>query len=470
MKRNLLALLAAVALLGGCSLTPEYRRPEAPVPATWPEGEAYRQARAGNALNPARTPAWRDFIGDERLRKVIAIALANNRDLRITAMNVQRARALYGIQRAELFPVVDAVAAGRKERVPADLSSDGKARTNERYDVNLGVGAWEIDFFGRIRSLKDRALEEYLASEEARRGARILLVAEVARAYLVMAANLENLQLAKTTFETQKETYFLVNRRFEVGIATELDLRRAQTQVELARRDIFLFTQLAAQNRNALNLLAGSPAAIGQELLPANLADVAPSQEISAGLPSDVLVNRPDILQAEHLLKAANANIGAARAALFPRIALTTSVGTASGELSGLFASGSDTWFFAPQVTLPIFDARLWSALDVTEAEKEIALLQYERAIENAFREVADALAVNGTVGEQVAAQQALVEAAAETFRLSEARYRTGIDSYLSVLDAQRSLYAAQRVLVVLNLEKRANQVQLYAVLGGGGE
>ncbi len=188
MKRNLLALLAAVALLGGCSLTPEYRRPEAPVPATWPEGEAYRQARAGNALNPARTPAWRDFIGDERLRKVIAIALANNRDLRITAMNVQRARALYGIQRAELFPVVDAVAAGRKERVPADLSSDGKARTNERYDVNLGVGAWEIDFFGRIRSLKDRALEEYLATAQARRSAEIMLVSSVANAYLVLAA------------------------------------------------------------------------------------------------------------------------------------------------------------------------------------------------------------------------------------------------------------------------------------------
>jgi multidrug efflux system outer membrane protein len=285
-----------------------------------------------------------------------------------------------------------------------------------------------------------------------------------------MAADLENLHLANTTYEAQKETYFLVNRRFEVGISTELDLRRAQTQVDLARRDIARFTQLVAQDQNALNLLAGSPAPVPGELLPGKLSEVKPLRDISAGISSEVLLCRPDILQAEHLLKAANANIGAARAALFPRIALTTSIGTASSELSGLFASGSGTWLFAPQVSFPIFDARLWSALDATKADKEIALLQYERAIENAFREVADALAVSGTMGEQMAAQLSLVEAASETFRLSNVRYTGGIDSYLSVLDAQRSLYAAQRVLVVLSLEKRVNQVQLYSVLGGGAE
>jgi multidrug efflux system outer membrane protein len=466
MRRLPFLLLGLIYLLGGCSLAPEYGQPEAPVPAAWPTGAAYKKTGdLPGAAAPLEMP-WRNFFTDKHLQRVIETALNNNRDLRIAALNVQRARAIYGIQRAELYPAVDAVAGGSKQRVPADLSSGGQATTREQYDVNLGIVAWEIDFFGRIRSLKDRALEEYLATEQARRSVRILIVSEVARAYLVTAANQENLNLARTTFENQKNAYYIVKRRYEVGIAAELDLRRAQTQVDIARRDIALYTQLVAQNQNLLNLLVGS--VVPKDILPKDLSSVALPKEISPGMSSEVLLQRPDILLAEHRLRAANANIGAARAALFPRISLTTSVGTASSELSGLFDSGSGTWNFAAQGILPVFDARLWSALDAVKAEKEISLTQYEKAIQTAFKEVADALAVRGTVEEQLAAQQSLVDATAETYRISEARYNKGIDSYLSVLDAQRSLYAAQRVLVALNREKLINQVQLYAVLGGG--
>jgi multidrug efflux system outer membrane protein len=468
MKNRLALILTALLLFGGCSLIPEYRQPEAPVPAAWPTGPAYdKAADAAGAPAPAQLP-WRSFFTDDRLEQVIETALENNRDLRIAALNVQRAQAIYGIQRAALYPAVDASASGSKQRVPADLSSSGEATTQERYDVNLGIAAWEIDFFGRLRSLKEQALEAYLATEEARRSAQILIVSEVAKAYLAMAADTENLKLARTTLESQEEAHFIVRRRYEVGIATELDLRRSQTQVETARRDVALYTQFVAQDRNALDLLAGAP--VPESLLPPELSAVDPSGEIAAGLSSEVLLSRPDIQAAEHRLKGANANIGAARAALFPRISLTTTVGTASAELSGLFGSDSGTWLFAPQAVMPIFDARLWSALEVTKAEQELAVTQYEKTIQTAFREVADALAVRGTVEDQVAAQESVVEATRETYRLSVARYDKGLDSYLSVLDAQRSLYLAQRILVALVLQQQVNRAQLYAVLGGGGE
>jgi len=467
MNRNLLLLLSVIAFLSSCSLAPQYKRPEAPIPATWPSGAAYQETQAMPGAPTATEIQWREFFTDERLQKVVEMALNNNRDLRLAALNVQRARAIYGIQRAELFPAVNVTASGSRQRVPSDLSSNGQATTKERYDVNLGIIAWEIDFFGRIRSLKDRALEEFLATEQARRSTHILLVSAVGDAYLALAADREKLKLAETTFETQKEAYHLIKRQYEVGLASELDLNRAQTQVDVARRDIAFFTQLVAKDENVLNLLVGTLSPVPSELLPADLASVTPLKEISTGISSEVLLRRPDILQAENLLKAANANIGAVRAALFPRVSLTTSAGTASSELSGLFGSGSGTWSFAPQVIMPIFDARLWSAVNATEAEKEIALVQYEKAIQTAFREVADALAVRGTVGEQLSAQQSIVSATAETYRLSNARYNKGIDSYLSVLVAQRSLYAAQKVLVTTRLARLVNQVRLYAVLGG---
>ena len=467
MDRNIVLLLGILVTLVGCTLAPSYTRPEAPVPPAWPTGPAYPASQAAQ-IPDVNTLAWRSFFTDASLQQLIAAALENNRDLRIAALNVQRARAVYGIQRAELFPSLDAVANGTQKRVPADISSTGERYTQKQYDVNLGVYAWEIDFFGRLRSLKDQALETYLATEEARRSVQILLVSSVGETYLTLAADREALTLTQQTLEAQKKSYDLIKRRYDVGLATLLDLNYAQTQVDVARRDRAIYIQRVAQDENALNLLVGTPSPLSGARLPEDLAGVAPLQTLDAGLSSEVLLRRPDILQAEHVLKGTYANIGAARAALFPRISLTTTVGTASAELSGLFDAGSGTWLFAPQIAMPIFDARLWSALDVTKAEQAIALAQYEKAIQTAFKEVADTLAVQGTVDEQLDAQQSLVRATAETYRLSEARYTKGIDNYLGVLVAQRSLFAAQQGLVALNLAKRASQVRLYAVLGGG--
>lgn len=468
MNKNLFFTLGMVIMITGCTMIPEYTRPEAPVPDAWPEGPAYSQTDADSEKSAVEIE-WRTFFTDKRLQKVIETALLNNRDLRLAALNVERARAIYGIARSEIFPAVDATASGSRQRTPADLSSTGKARTAEQYEVGLGIFAWEIDFFGRIRSLKDQALESFFATEQARRSTQILITATVADAYLALAADRENLSLAKTTYENQQNAYDLVRRRHEIGLANELDLYRAQTQVDIARGDIARFTQLVARDINALNLLAGNGESLPEAMLPQDLSGVEPLKDISAGISSEVLLMRPDIMQAEHRLKASNANIGAARAALFPRISLTTSIGTASSELSGLFDAGQDTWRVAPGVTLPIFDARLWSALDASKAEKEIAQVTYEKAIQTAFREVADALAVRGTVDEQLSAQKSLVHAVSETYRLSDMRYNKGIDDYLGVLDAQRSYYSAQQQLVYLQLAKHRNQVSFYKVLGGYG-
>ena len=468
-RRSLLIWVGIGFFLGGCSLAPQYTQPQAPIPDVWPQGVAYKDTQAMSETPTVPELKWEDFFADKQLQIIIEMALNNNRDLRLAALNVERARALYGIQRAELFPAVNAVGSGSKQRVSDDFSTTGKSMTMERYSINLGIASWEIDFFGRIRSLKDRALEEYLATEQARSSAQIALMAEVARVYLTLAADMENLKLVRSTLETQQVSYNLIQRQYEIGLgATQLDLFRAQTRVDAARRDVPRFTQLVAQDKNALNLLAGAP--VPEDLLPADLISITPPKEISPGLSSEAILNRPDIVAAEHRLKGAYAFIGAARAAFFPRISLTTAVGTASGELSGLFSSGSGTWIFAPQIVMPVFDARTWAALRVSEADREIILTQYEKVIQTAFREVADALAVQGTISQQVSAQQSLVHAAAETYRLSNKRYTLGIDSYLGVLDAQRSLYGQQQVLIALRLTRLASQVRLYAVLGGGVE
>jgi multidrug efflux system outer membrane protein len=468
MNRLLLFLLAGGCLIiSGCSLAPKYVQPAAPVPDQLPQGEAYQESQTTSGAINIPELSWHDFFADEQLQAIINMALENNRDLRLAALNVERARAMYGIQRAELFPAVNVTGGGGKQQRSADLIGPGEPRTVEQYGANLGIAAWEIDLFGRIRSLKDQALEAYLATDEARRGAQIALVSEVARVYLTLAADRENQQLAQSTFETQQQAYQLVQNLFDAGLSTELDLRRAQIPVETARGDVARATQRVAQDKNALNLLAGSP--VAEELLPADLNSIVSPQELSPGLSSEVLLARPDIVAAEHRLKGAYAFIGAARAAFFPRISLTTSIGTASNELSGLFGSGTDTWNFAPQIAMPIFDARTWAAYRVSKADRDIILTQYEKTIQTAFREVADSLAVQGTIDQQVMAQQALVNATAETYRLSTERYNQGIDSYLGVLDAQRSQFAAQQGLVALRLAKLANRVRLYAVLGGGG-
>ena len=397
---------------------------------------------------------------------IMEAALKNNRDMRVATLNVEKARALYRIQRAELLPVVGATGSGLKERAVANIFGTPSAGAVEQYSVNLGITSWEIDFFGRIQSLEKRALEEYFATEQARRSAQILLLSEVANAYLTLAADRENLKLAQSTFESQRASYNLIRRRYEVGFAPELDLRQAQTRVDATRVDVARFTNLASQDENALNLLTGSP--VPADMLPEVLGAVTPPLDVFPGLSSEVLLHRPDILQAENLLKAANADIGAARAALFPRISLTTAIGTESGDLSGLFKSGSLAWSYAPQIALPIFDPRAWSGLKVSKVQMEIAMAQYEGAIQAAFRDVADALSQRGTLGDQMEAQQSLVDATAETYRLSNARYVRGTDMYLNVLDAQRSLYAAQQGLITIRLAKLTNQVRLYAVLGGG--
>jgi outer membrane protein, multidrug efflux system len=469
MNRNLLVLLGlVVTFLGGCTMAPKYTRPEAPVPAAWPSGPAYEDSLGVSGAPAATEIKWRDFIGDQRLRQIIDTALRNNLDLRVAALNVDMARAIYGIRRVELLPTVNGTASYLKERLPGDLSGVEGAVTFKQYEIDLGIASWEIDFFGRIRSLKDKALAEYLATEQARRSTQISLVSDIARVYLLLGADRERLDLARSTVGSQQAVYNLVRRRHEVGIAPELDMRQAQTRVEAARVDEARYTRLVAEGQNALNLLVGSP--VASELLPADLGSININQEISPGISSEVLLRRPDILQAEDLLKASNANIGAARAAFFPRISLTAAFGTASGELAGLFRAGSSAWTFAPQIVMPIFDARTWWALKATKVDREIAVAQYQKSIQTAFREVADALALMGTVDDQLAAQQSLTDASAATYRLSNARYMKGIDNFLGVLDSQRSLYEAQQGLIGVRLVRLTNQVRLYTVLGGGSD
>ena len=470
MKRLSMTSLAGALLLAGCtSMAPTYERPAAPVQAAWPTGPAYNSSAA--SVQPTQVKAdigWQIFIADENLRKLVAIALENNRDLRVAALNIERARAQYQISRADLLPTIGVSGSGTSQRVPADLSATGETQINRQYSAGAGVSSYELDLFGRVRSLKNEALERYLATQESRKTVQLSLVAEVASAYLALGADQERLRLARQTLDSQQKSYGLIQRSHELGVASLLDLRQAQTVVESARVDVARFTSQIAQDQNALGLLLGSR--VPAELLPARQNDDNITiAELDPGMPSDVLQSRPDVLQAERLLRAANANIGAARAAFFPSITLTGSAGTTSSALSGLFDGGTGFWSFVPQLKLPIFDAgRNRANLNVSQADRDIALAQYEKAIQSAFREVADALAQRGTLNEQLNAQTALVAASSDNYRLSQARYQRGIDSYLNVLDAQRSLYAAEQNLITLRLTKNTNRVTLYKVLGGG--
>ena len=457
-----LSTLAAALVLAGCtSLAPDYQRPAAPVPATW----AGAPAEAGTTA--VADTSWQQFFTDARLRELIGQALANNRDLRVAALNIERARALYGIQRAEQWPTVAAGTTSALQRSPADLSSTGRADTTRRHDLAIGISSYELDFFGRVKSLNDASLQQFLATEEARRSAQTSLVAEVATAYLTLAADRERLQLARDTLRNQRDAQALVKARVDGGVASPIDLRRAQTTVEAARADLARFTTQVAQDENALALLVGTP--VRGEALAASLDPAFTLDTLPAGLPSQVLQRRPDILAAEHRLRAANAHIGAARAAFFPSVTLTAGGGMASRSLSDLFQGGSGAWSFMPQVTLPIFDGgRRRAALGVAQADRDIALAEYEAAIQRAFREVADTLALQSTLGEQLDAQQSLVAATEDTYRLSDLRFRQGAQGYLEVLDAQRGMYAARQTLIGTRLTRLSNQVALYKVLGGG--
>jgi multidrug efflux system outer membrane protein len=472
MTRNTFFAIISLACLISCTMAPEYKRPAAPIPSAWPSGPAYKEAADELTESTKSAPSdikWREFYADERLQKVIETALSNNRDIKLAALNVERARAIYGIRRAELLPAINATGTWIEQRIPADISSEsGEAMNYKQYEIMAGAASWEIDFFGRLRSLKDKVLEEYLATEQARNSAQIALIAAVANTYLALAADRENLKLAQSTLDAQQATYNLIKRRFDAGTSSMLDLRQAQTRLDAARVDVARYTNLVAQDENALNLLAGLP--LHTDLLPVDFNVIAPFKNISPGLSSKILLSRPDILQAEHMLKASNANIGAARAAFFPRIALTSNYGTTSKDLSGLFKAGSNSWLFVPQIVMPIFDARLWPALKASKVEREIVLTQYEKTIQAAFREVADVLAVQGTIEKQLSAQESLVKATSDVYNIAETRYKKGIDSYFTVLDAQRSLYGARQGLTNIRLTHYANKVRLYAVLGGGSD
>ena len=467
MNARLIPLLAAgTLLLGGCTMIPEYQRPAQPVPDAF-------QAPKGAATVPA-TPAspvapdlkWQDFFTDARLRTVIDQALVSNRDLRVAALNVEKAQALYRIQRAELSPTLGVQGAGSRYRIPEKLGDNGQSSIVSQYSVNLGMASWEIDLFGRIRSQNQRVLEQYLATEEARRGAQASLVAGVAGAWLVLAADGEQLRLAKATLEAQRASYDLIEKIRESGLRSDLDLRQAQSLVEAARAAVAAYTGAVAVDRNTLELLVGS--AVAPALLPDSLGSVTAGKGLAPGLPSDVLLRRPDILAAEHQLRSMNASIGAARAAFFPRLSLTASFGTLGPDLSSLFQSGTSTWSFAPQIVAPLFaSGSLIANLKASRIDREIAVAQYEKAIQGAFAEVNSALVLRTTLVEQREAQDALVGALEETAKLSDARYTAGMDSYLTVIVAQRALYEAQRNQVTVRLAEQANLILLYKVLGG---
>lgn len=452
---GLLAASLSLGLLSACSLTPEYERPAAPVPTTF----------AGSVSEAAVPvlPAWSDFVADDRLRQVVTLALQNNRDLRVAMANVEQVRAQYRIQRANQAPTVNLGVTGNRQ------ASEGGDITST-YTAGLLVSAWEIDFFGRLGSLKEAALAQYLASEESARAAQTSLVASVISTWLSLQADEELLSFTQQTQATREDSLRLTRLRFDNGAASALDLRQAESLAASARATLAQQQRQRSQDLNALALLVGQ--AVPASLLPSVPKEVDRSsllRDVPEGLPSDLLERRPDIRQAEQQLLAANANIGAARAAFFPRISLTTSLGSASTELSGLFKDGSWGFTLAPQALLPIFDlGRNQAALDASKASREAAVAQYEKAIQVAFREVSDALAGRATLGEQIQAQQSLVQSESERMRLAELRYRNGVASFLEVLDAQRSLFAAQQALTQTRLARQLNQVALYKALGGG--
>ncbi|KAK55054.1 outer membrane efflux protein OprM [Bordetella bronchiseptica CA90 BB1334] len=470
--RTLLSLAVATAL-AGCSLAPTYERPQAPVDAAYPSGPAYGAPGQAAAGAPAAADVgWRDFFGDPLLQELLALSLANNRDLRVAALNVEAARAQYRIQRADLAPSVGVGGTGSVQRTPADLNPSGQAGISRSYQVGASLSTWELDLFGRIRSLSEQALQLYLAQDETRLATQLTLVAETANAYLTLRADQELLALTRQTLAAQQESYKLTRQSYDLGVATELDLSQAEISLRTAERNLSQYTRMAAQDRNALVLLVGQPlpAGIGAQLDQAvALPDGVVLADLPAGLPSDLLARRPDIRAAEHQLQAANASIGAARAAFFPRISLTGSAGTASASLGGLFDAGSGAWSFAPQISVPIFaGGALRASLDLAKIQKDIGIARYEQAIQSGFREVSDALAGRGTLQEQIRSQELLVQANQRAYDLSQQRYQQGIDNYLSVLDSQRSLYTAQQTLVETRLARLSNLIQLYKALGGG--
>ena len=449
-----LALLGSLFAITGCTMIPPYQRPDAPVADTFPAGVKI-SGGAGTA-----GISWRTFATDARLRKLIELALANNRDLRVAMLNVERSRAQFNIERADRFPQINAEGGFRRQG-----TGD---RTTNLWSATVASTAYEIDLFGRVHSLNVQALEQYFAAEEGRRSAQITLVAQVATQYNTLRQAQEQLELARQTLAAVEESYKLNKITREAGSTSELDLRSSEAQVQTARINILTYERLVAQARNGLVLLVGQP-------LPAGVPGVGASgtrrvlADVPAGLPSDLLQRRPDILQAEHLLLAANANIGAARAACFPSITLSASAGGTSAELRKLFGNSSGVWSFAPQVNVPIFTGgRNRANVEVAEVNARIEVANYEKTIQTAFREVADALVARPSYRQQIEAQQALVKAQQRRYELASERYREGEELYLNVLTAQQDFYSAQQGLIQARFDSEANDITLYQALGGG--
>ena len=460
MKR-LTPLVLALALAGCVNLAPKYERPAAPVAGAFPTVAG--TVNSGNPVAPEAPGAiaWQRFFTDARLQQLITLSLANNRDLRVSILNIEAARAAYQIQRSEQFPAVGLGVSGSRATTGKD-----KPITSV-YQAGLSVSAFELDFFSRVRNLSDAALAQFLATEEARKTAQISLIAQVANTYLTFLADEELLALTQQTLKTREESLRLSQLRFENGVSSKLDLDQAISLVEQARTTLAQAQRQRAQDINLLTLLVGQP--LPDNLPPGLTLAKTNLPDLPAGLPSDLLASRPDIRSAEQQLIAANANIGAARANYFPNISLTGTAGSASTQLSGLFKGGSFGWTFAPQAILPLFDFGARRAgVESAQAGRDIAVAQYERSIQTAFREVADALAGQATFSEQLRAQQAVAQAEADRFNLSDLRYRSGTASYLDLLDAQRSLFTAQQQAIEANLARLQNQVTLYRVLGGG--
>ena len=467
--RPVVAAAVAAALLSACNLAPTYQQPAGIVPETVANQTGTPVQASEAALSYAQAQTW---IQSPSLREVLALALSHNRDLRVALDSMEKARAQYGITRADLLPSITAQGQGTRSRSSADLSSSGQSTVSEQYTAQLGFTSYEIDFWGRVRNLSEAGLQAFLQSEDNQRNVQIGLVADVSNAWLTLAADLARLQLAQDTLASREKAYELTRRMFEIGSTSGLVLAQNMSTVETARADVAAYTSQVARDRNALQLLVGGT--VPAELLPSaqtlavndanNLALLPAPQD----LPSSVLLQRPDVLAAEHNLRAMHANIGAARAALFPSITLTGSVGSGSRELDALFGGGTSTWSFMPQIKLPIFEGgRLRAGVQVAEANQRIALSQYEKAVQTAFKEVADALADRAQWGERLGAQTGMVLATQKAFDLSDARFQAGVDNYLTVLDAQRSLYAAQQTLISLRLSEQINRVTLWKALGG---
>lgn len=458
-----LASLMALVLLSGCSLAPTYQKPEADLPEVWVEAGA--DGQDGHSV--ASQLDWQGFVTDARLRQLIEQALVSNHDLRQTLLNVEAVRAQYRIQRADRLPGLGAQAAGTRQRVPGDLSGTGQSEVQSSYQVGLGITAFELDVFGRVRHLSQAAQQEYLATEEAARAVQISLVSEVIQLYLARDGAQRRYLLTEQALATREASLNLISQRRQSGLATELDLLEAQGLMQQARVDLERIDRERRQADNALALLVGADRL--PELPQQPAGQLLLVQDLAAGTPSELLTNRPDIRAAEHRLRGSNASIGAARAAFFPSISLTGSFGTASAELSNLFDGGQRSWAFSPQINLPIFDGgRNRANLDLAKVRQEIAVVQYEQAIQTAFREVSDALVAADTLKREEIARLALVETSARTLRLSEARYRAGVDDHLRYLDAQRSDFSNQMALIENTTQRQIALAGLFRVLGGG--